>query len=147
MRKLSVKIDNMTQTVEESLLVFKEEGDVYKNYTSEIVDGKYVVDTVKEQELTKTKVLEDASAVYEEKVKSLTAGTPESEKLTWAKQETEARAWLLDNTVATPLIDGIVSAREVDKAELVSKIIAKADAYATAVGVLTGKRQAVEDAN
>lgn len=128
-----------------SELETKEDGSYYTYYKE--VDGEYQPDLVKEQELEKAKVLTDANADYESQVKSLTADVPESEKLTWTKQETEARGWTADNSYPTPLVDGIVATRGVDKAELVAKIIVKADLYAVAVGQLTGLRQAIEDAN
>lgn len=71
---------------------------------------------------------------------------PQAETLTWDKQEREARAWQADNTLATPYIDTLATARSMDKAELVSRIIAKADAWISLSGAATGKRQALEDA-
>lgn len=82
---------------------------------------------------------------YEKKVAALTAGVPYSEIQTWTKQEAEARAYLADDTSSTPLIDSLAATRGVDKDVLVGKIIAKADAYAVAIGRLTGLRQKVED--
>ena len=82
---------------------------------------------------------------YEQSIAQLTAGTPESEKSTWSKQEAEARAYTTDNTASTPLIDGIATARGVDRVYLIGKIIEKADAYTIAIAQLTGVRQAKED--
>lgn len=70
---------------------------------------------------------------------------PESEVLSWTKQEDEARHWAADSTTDTPLVDALAAERGVDKAELVSRIIAKADAYTLAVGTMVGKRQRLED--
>lgn len=82
---------------------------------------------------------------YENQVAQLTSGVPQSEIATWAKQELEARGYVVDNTFPTPLIDSLCSARGVDKDYLVSKIIEKADLYASAIGQLTGLRQKQED--
>ena len=82
---------------------------------------------------------------YELAITQLTAGTPESEKGTWSKQEAEARAYTADNTAPTPLIDGIATARGVDRVYLIGKIIEKADAYTVAIAQLTGARQSKED--
>jgi len=62
----------------------------------------------------------------------------------WRKQEDQARAWLVDNTIPTPTIDGLLSTRALGetKAELVTKVIANADAYETAYAPLLGKFQA-----
>lgn len=106
-------------------------------------DGSFVELT---DEHLKTFALEIANSLYESSVASLTASVPDSEILTWTKQEQEARGWLVDSSVSTPLIDGILSVRtKYTKAELVEKIISKADAYAAAIGALTGARQAEED--
>ena len=88
--------------------------------------------------------LKDINKEYEDGVRKLTIDTPDSEKQTWLKQESEARAYLLDSTASTPFIDAICLARECDKSYLVGKIIEKSDAYAVAVGTLTGIRQKLE---
>ena len=89
-------------------------------------------------------LLADINANYQNEISLITSGIPTSEISTWTKQESEARAYILDATASTPLIDAICLAREVDKSYLVSKIIEKADAYAVAIGTLTGIRQAKE---
>ncbi len=100
------------------------------------------------RELTKEELkpylLIDINADYESAITALTSGIPTSEIATWPDQKAEAKAWTLDNSAATPLIDSICLTRECDKSYLVSKIIEKADAYAVAVGTLTGVRQKLE---
>lgn len=63
------------------------------------------------------------------------------EVASWKLQEDEARAWVSDNTIATPLVDALLSGRELGetKAELIGKIIAKADAYKMFYGYLLGR--------
>lgn len=82
---------------------------------------------------------------YDADSDALIAGYPEREVVTFDKQEREARAWTADNTAPTPFLDALMSTRVIDKAELVSRIIAKADAFADASGQLTGKRQTLRD--
>lgn len=89
--------------------------------------------------------LRNINTEYEKAIAQLTAGTPESEKGTWSKQEAEARAYTADNTAPTPLIDGIATARGVDRVYFIGKIIEKADAYTVAIAQLTGVRQSKED--
>lgn len=62
----------------------------------------------------------------------------------WDKQESEARAWIVDNTIATPLIDALLIGRNLgeSRAELVTKIISKADAYKAFYGQILGKLHA-----
>ena len=95
--------------------------------------------------LYKEVCLSVANMEYEDAVKELVGETPTSEIQTWAKQEQEARAWLADSNTPTPFIDILSTARGVDKAYLVNKVVEKADIYANAVGVLTGIRQKIED--
>lgn len=85
------------------------------------------------------------SAAYEAAVQTLISGYPQNEIASWPKQEAEARAWLADNTAPTPWIDGAANARGITKQELVTLIIANADALAPLHGALTGKRQMLRD--
>lgn len=86
------------------------------------------------------------NADFEKSIQQITAGYPASETSSWGKQEAEARAYVADAAATTPLIDALSSVRGVAKDELVSRIIAKADLFATVSGQLIGKRQALEDA-
>ena len=89
-------------------------------------------------------VLKDINKEYEDAVRNLTIDTPDSEKQTWLKQESEAMAYLSDTMALTPLIDAMCETRNCTKEYIVNKIIEKADAYAVAIGRLTGTRQAKE---
>lgn len=89
--------------------------------------------------------LEQIKAACERDLKVLRAQYPESEVLSWYKQEEEARAFQADSTASTPLINGIAAERGITRAELVDRIIQKADSYTAAIGALLGKRQALED--
>lgn len=86
------------------------------------------------------KRLGEINARCEEELQALRVAYPYSEVLTWDKQEAEARAG------GGPLIDALSAARGIDKQELITRIITKADAYAAAVGEILGRRQAEEDA-
>lgn len=89
-------------------------------------------------------ILKDINKEYEDAVRKLTIDTPDSEKQTWLKQESEARAYLSNDMALTPLIDAVCETRKCTKEYIVNKIIEKADAYAVAIGRLTGLRQAKE---
>ena len=110
------------------------------NYTYKIINNQ----VVKTEKTDINYLLQKANKEYENTVNSITASIPQSEISTWAKQESEARAYLLDSTASTPFIDAICLARGIDKSYLVDKIIEKADAYAVVVGMLTGVRQKLE---
>lgn len=94
---------------------------------------------------TKDEKLVEINALYQQAIATLTPTYPDDERLTFDKQEQEARSWLADNSTSTPFIDALASGRQMDKAELVNRIIAKADAFALASGLLTGQRQRYED--
>ena len=70
---------------------------------------------------------------------------PDSEIKSWPEQKAEAKEWLADNTTETPLLDSIAERRGIDKAELVRRVIEKAQAYALLSGDVIGVRQALED--
>ncbi|MCO7217605.1 hypothetical protein [Halomonas sp. OfavH-34-E] len=102
---------------------------------------------------TEAEKLEDArqsamrriNSAYEAELASIRSEYPESEQMTWDKQEREARAFLADSGTATPLLDAMATGRGMEKTELATRIIAKADAWMQASGLATGKRQALED--
>lgn len=73
------------------------------------------------------------------------AGYPDAEVESWSKQESEARAYVADNTAATPLLTALSTAREVPLPDLAARVIEKADLFATASGEIIGTRQRCED--
>lgn len=89
--------------------------------------------------------LNEINTAYQKAIATLTPTYPDDERLTFDKQEQEARAWLADSSTPTPFVDALAVGRQMEKAELVSRIIAKADAFALASGSLTGQRQRYED--
>ena len=110
------------------------------NYTYKIENNE----VVKTERNDRAYLLNKVNADFETAISSLTSSIPTSEISTWIRQEQEARAYLLDSNAPTPFIDALCLARECDKSYLVEKIIEKADAYAVAVGMLTGVRQKLE---
>ena len=60
---------------------------------------------------------------------------------TFPTQEAEANAWLLDSTVATPLLDAILAASGEVKSELVGTIVTKAAAFKLGVGTAMGRKR------
>lgn len=89
--------------------------------------------------------LANINASCEAEIAAISAGYPASEVLSWPKQEDEARAWTADNQAVTPLLDSLAAARGISKAELASRVIAKADLFAQLSGAIIGKRQGLED--
>lgn len=104
-------------------------------------DGTWVPDISKGKELK----LYEVNSGYDSAVSEYMKTYPEAELLTFDKQEKEAREWTADNRVSTPFLDGLAKARGIDKADLVSRVIKKAEAFQTAISTLTGIRQKYED--
>ncbi len=105
-------------------------------------NGKVIADIQAEKE---AKLIEINNA-FDKEMYIISSKYPDAEKLSWDKQEKEARAYLIDSTSPTPMLDAIATARDIDKTTLARKIVEKADAYSVAVGQAIGKRQALEDA-
>ena len=94
---------------------------------------------------TKSRKLAEINAACDAALASLTADYPESELLTFDKQEAEARALLADPEAVTPFLTPLAAARGMETEELARKVIAKADAFTTASGHVIGLRQKDED--
>ena len=94
---------------------------------------------------TKARKLAEINAACDAALASLTAGYPESELLTFDKQEAEARALLADPEAITPFLTPLAAARGMATEELARRVIAKADAFTAASGHVIGLRQKDED--
>lgn len=72
--------------------------------------------------------------------------TPDEERLTFERQEREAREYLASNDESkAPFLKALATSREVDLNDLAQKVVAKADKYAEISAVLIGKRQKALD--
>lgn len=113
----------------------------------EKTDDGYIIKKVPDLSFEELKAnkLAEINSKYNEATSSLVSTYPSTELLTFDKQEKEARAWKENNEVSTPLIDNLALGRKLDKAELVDRIIKKADLFTNATGYLTGQRQYYED--
>lgn len=95
--------------------------------------------TVEQAKITKTIQITDA---FNQAVTAISTALPH-EMVSWRKQEEQARAWNIDNTVATPIIDAILLTRDLGetKQQFVDIIITNANAYEAAYGTILGKFQ------
>lgn len=93
----------------------------------------------------KDRKLIEINMKYDEATAALVSTYPSTELLTFDKQELEATAWKEDNSIETPLIDMLVLGRGIEKADLVDRILKKAESFALATGYFTGLRQRYED--
>ena len=89
--------------------------------------------------------LAEINAVCQSTLEALTPTYPERELTTFDKQESEARACLADPAASTPLLSALAAGRGIELADLVQRVIAKADAFTIASGFIIGQRQALED--
>ena len=89
--------------------------------------------------------LAEINAACQSTLESLTPTYPERELTTFDKQESEARAYAADATASTPFLSALAAARGIELADLVQRVIAKADAFTSASGYIIGQRQALED--
>lgn len=69
---------------------------------------------------------------------------PEFERASWPKQAEEARAWSVDKSAATPMLDGIAASRGVPADELKAAALRKTIAYEKLVAHFGGQRQALQ---
>lgn len=76
---------------------------------------------------------------------ALTPTYPEKELFTFERQEREARALLASDGSDVAHITAIASGRGIPVEELARKIVAKAEAFSLASGLLIGQRQRYED--
>ena len=136
-------IENTSFLINNGYIMLDIESPILKHIENE--DGTI---SITFRELTSAELLpytlKNINKEYEDAVRNITIDTTDSEKQTWIKQESEARAYLSSTMALTPLIDAMCEIREVDKKYLVNKIIEKADSYAVAIGRLTGIRQKQE---
>lgn len=89
---------------------------------------------------TKKLKIEELKNEFDKIVDEFLFDTSLSEKLTWDKQEAEARGFLSDPTSPTPFIDFLIVSRNKGerKEELVNIIVAKANLYTEFQGNLLG---------
>lgn len=90
--------------------------------------------------LEKERKLETLNKNFEEAVLSLTKGTTQAERDSWAVQVSEAYGERPLSMLTT-----MAAARGVTVELLVDKVKAKASAYAAAYGSIQGKRDSIED--
>lgn len=100
-----------------------------------------------EPTLEEIKILKlgEINSAYDAATSSLVATYPQTELLTFDKQEQEARSYLSDPSASTPFLSGLAKARGITLDDLVGRVIAKSEAFAAAVATLTGQRQRYED--
>lgn len=116
-----------------------------KTWSQLPVDEAYPPPVDPPLEEVKAAKLAEINAECQRMLESLTPTYPERELTTFDKQESEARAYAADATASTPFLSALAAARGIELADLVQRVIAKADAFTVASGYIIGQRQALED--
>ena len=69
------------------------------------------------------------NAVFESETGTVEASYPLTERLTWAQQEAEAQAHLVDSSTPTPFLLAVATSRGISVIELRDKILSKAEEH------------------
>lgn len=112
----------------------------------EIEESEYK-DKAREESLkvAKESKIKELLNSYNEAIKPYIIDTPDSEKLTWEKQESEAKAYKNSkNPSDAPLLKVLAENREVDLEVFCNKVLEKSVLYREVSSKLIGKRQALE---
>jgi hypothetical protein len=83
----------------------------------------------------------NATKAFQIEARQIVKDYTQEEIDTFPVQEEEAKSYIADNTSPTPMIDAIISESGEDKAELVSRIITKSNAFRASVGKALGKKR------
>ncbi|MCW7556485.1 hypothetical protein NX722_28385 [Endozoicomonas gorgoniicola] len=96
-------------------------------------------------ERAKAAKLQEINDGCDKELKKLIASYPQVEVISWDEQVLEAKAYQADSSATTTLLDGLAAGRGIEKAELVQRVIAKAEAFQAYSGRVIGQRQSLED--
>lgn len=107
-------------------------------------NGKWKTDNSQLLAEEKTRMLEQANTFAEDALTAILDTYPTSERLSWDKQEQEARAYMADKSAETPLLSVIASERGITRQVLVAKVMAKSAAFTALSGRVFGLRQKYE---
>ena len=102
-------------------------------------DADAVLAEVKKDKLAEVLAASDAAMA------ALSSRYSEHEKLSWPKQEQEAKALKVDSTASSPLLKGIATTRKITIEELQAKVLANVEAFEATAGFILGTQQKYED--
>jgi hypothetical protein len=97
------------------------------------------------EKLYKLVLISNVEDVFHDRFKALNKNKPELESSTWSVQAAEAKEYLNDNTVDTPILSIIATARGITVLEQANKIKTKEDAYNLEVATLLSQQMALTD--
>lgn len=82
--------------------------------------------------------------VYDKRFAQLNLMTSSLEQGTWTQQRTEAEAYQADNSITTPMLSALATARGITVADMATKVLLAVDKYNQDVANLLASKQAVE---
>lgn len=85
------------------------------------------------------------NALAEAALAGIVNAYPAAERISWNKQEEEAKLLQSDPQASTPLLSGIANARGIPLADLATRVLANATAFVTISAQVFGLRQKYED--
>ena len=151
--KRFVLIDDDLQRLKNTLLFMPQYSvDQIKSYEDNQIeqgcDGIwYLAGHAPEKPLEEAKAakLSEINGACDSILNAAAADYPVSEIQTFSQQTSEAQAYMLDKSVAVPLLQALSQARGIELDELVQRVLAKHEAFSVLSGVVIGQRQAFED--
>lgn len=103
-------------------------------------DPQHLIDAYNPWPYEKASKLTELNAWFESAVSQLTAGTTQAERDSWPVQVNEAYG-----IRPLAMLPAMATARGITTEQLIEKVKAKAEAFATYYGSLQGRRDALED--
>lgn len=103
-------------------------------------NAQQLIDSYNPWPYEKAAKLSEINAWFDSAVAQLTAGTTQSERDSWSVQVNEAYG-----IRPVAMLAAMASARGISVDELIQRVKAKAEAFATHYGALQGRRDALED--
>ncbi len=79
------------------------------------------------------------------RLQAIAAPYSEEERESWHKQEKEARAWLEDSSVSTPLLSAMAASRGISLEDMVLKVMENVETFEQASGAILGTQQKLLD--
>ena len=95
-------------------------------------------------EQAKKALLEDIIIASDGFMSPLRLAYPDHERMSWERQEREARALMDDPLAEAPLLESLSSARGIPLEEMAQKVIDKVDTYTEALQIVLGEQQRCE---
>ena len=106
---------------------------------NERIDGRWTTTWIApDTAALKAAALASINYECESRLRKLRETYPDSEVISWDKQEAEARAG------GGPFISALAQVRDITSTDLIERILAKADAYAVISAQIIGQRQVLE---